>query len=100
MKTSNHTPGPWTFDPKSVHGMYWVKGWDNHPIAYVEHQESAVPRCYHDANARLISAAPDLLEALQGIVRQAEIAFIDGGRNGYAEIEKKARTAIAKAIGN
>lgn len=48
------------------------------------------------ANARLISAAPDLLEALQEIVDAA-----DG--SGWAQLDAtlaNARAAIAKALGN
>lgn len=46
------------------------------------------------ANARLIAAAPDLLEALQAICEEMD------GQQGYATLEvyDKARAAIAKAL--
>jgi hypothetical protein len=43
-----------------------------------------------DANARLIAAAPDLLEALRGVVRVADRATVEFDA---------ARAAIAKATG-
>ena len=49
--------------------------------------------CETEANARLISAAPDLLDALQSFP-----GFTDDATAGDAWLEKM-RTAIAKAIG-
>jgi len=56
---SRHTPGPWKVAaiPGAVIAM------DNTTIAKVFYGERSV--C--DANARLISAAPDLLDALKSI---------------------------------
>lgn len=90
--TNKHTPGPWEFDPKAIRGMYWVKGLDGHPLAYVEHLESVQPRVYHDANAKLIAAAPELLDALQTMLA----SFVSHFPNG--EEVRKARSAIAKAM--
>lgn len=47
----------------------------------------------HDANARLISAAPELLDALQEIVEAQK-----GGYLGWSHIDT-ASAAIAKATG-
>jgi len=55
-------------------------------------------RCYSSVDARLISAAPELLEALQGLMRAYGHPFT--GENGNSgECWDKARAAIAQAIG-
>lgn len=64
---SKHTPGPWrvgdaghaVFGPPDS-GMY-----PNTPITIVQ-------RVVNPANARLIAAAPELLEALQDLVSQVQ----------------------------
>ena len=79
---SKHTPGPWKRKIKSV----------LIPIAPYEWAEAYGGSI---ANARLIAAAPDLLEALKEIVAAA-----DG--KGWEQLDpsfKKARAAIAKAEG-
>ena len=68
-KTTHHTPGPWkTRDPSSVYdalGRYIHQGSGTMP----EHH--SLPREEAAANARLIAAAPDLLEALKGMLEWA-----------------------------
>jgi len=62
---------------------------------------------YHDravANARLIAAAPELLEALQGVLWMAEEWFKHGGdettfSDDYKESLDEARAVILKATG-
>jgi len=49
------------------------------------------------ANARLIAAAPDLLEALEGLLEEAHTASKPLHR--YSIYSNKARTAIARAKG-
>lgn len=99
---SKHTPGPWT-----VHPIY-----NNAPVlenigvyeieeAHEEGKESLMEGCDPwpaiEANARLIAAAPDLLEALEWIVQP------DHPIGSNAEFAQKAAkiaaTAIAKAKG-
>lgn len=80
---SNHTAGPWVVD---VHGMVATKavgaeGWEICDI------RADVPEC--DANAHLIAAAPDLLEALQDA-----LLWVDGST------KVKVKAAIAKATGS
>jgi len=59
-----HTPGPWSFSPqKGTRGhcyMAQVWGPDGNNLATIESTQDAEEAT---ANARLISAAPDLLEA-------------------------------------
>ena len=90
---SNHTPGPWTFNGRTVRGPHpkdpegrtrivaeaiWDRG------TYVDDAE---------ANARLIAAAPELLEALEALVLDESKEYIP------TRLWDAARAAIAKAKG-
>ena len=90
MSEFKHTPGPWECDGDLVHK-------DGFQIAIVEsHYEDYVE--LQQANARLIAAAPELLEALQHIQRCIPLG-------GFAQIHHNSSTwsqidaAIAKATG-
>lgn len=95
---TRHTPGPWTAVEKfGVFGS--VKGGVIREYTNGTSQDQLFMVCsVHDdnggneatnANARLISAAPDLLEALKGL-----LLFPNNPRENL-----KARAAIAKATG-
>mgnify|MGYP001296974478 FL=1 len=94
---ARHTPGPW----KAVEAAYNPPGWlwvQNGPGALLAdvHQNVNIPLDARNANARLMAAAPELLEALQEIITAA-----DG--EGWSQLDAgftKARAAIAKALGN
>lgn len=62
---SKHTPGPWIVD--EPHQVYAEAVHEYVAITQVEDWET-VPREQVEANARLIAAAPDLLEALGKMV--------------------------------
>lgn len=89
---SNHAPGPWAIDRDDRPGMEW----NNHIVACVKPDMAIcfMTNSYGDdnseaeANARLIAAAPDLLEALQGVLRVADRA---------TDEFDAARAAISKA---
>ena len=91
MSESKHTPGPWTatISQTSEGGDFWsVYGADDISIVYItlrKRQELA-------ANARLIAAAPELLEALEGLC-----AEVDEHELGNPDVLRTARAAIAKA---
>ena len=99
---TQHTPGPWyigkDFSDQGRH-IYAEQmvcdddGEEWHPlIASTDDDERLVD---WQANARLISAAPDLLEALKDMLDNHEDAC-----TGYGEgAAEKARAAIAKATG-
>ncbi|MBY5821451.1 hypothetical protein [Rhizobium leguminosarum] len=101
MSDTQHTKGPWTLSEethrdglrsKLLHGM--PEGML--AIIRVEHQG----RYYGDANARLIAAAPELLEALTALVDINENGGPFGGELYRDRVERAfdaARTAIAKA---
>lgn len=78
--SAQHTPGPW--DRGRADGCTQVYGADGTLIANVEPVAG---------NSRLIAAAPDLLEALQGAMDALGSECFDWG---------PARAAIAKAIGS
>ena len=98
---SKHTPGPWSITPDAPTQVeadgIWVGDASRREVG----SEQAL------ANARLISAAPDLLEAL-GEARKALAVLINPGAE-YASVqavfaqatatEARARAAIAKARG-
>lgn len=62
---SKHTPGPWTYDEdhniESPTGRVVSVGWTGYA------GESGSGEIYEEADARLIAAAPDLLEALKAV---------------------------------
>ena len=97
----SHTPGPWIFECEDV-GTYgsnfWLESEAGDEIicqSENEHQGVLIKGKYFVANARLLAAAPDLLEALcflQGVSRgQAHEQFV--------EAMEMAGKAISKATG-
>ena len=85
--TSKHTPGPW----RAVKRAQPI-GWAEWEVAWSDDGELVCDVVYHEADARLIAAAPELLEALVECL-ECEFAVTD-----KAAIEK-AQAAIAKATG-
>lgn len=93
---TKHTPGPWTWG-ENYTGLCG-SGKDNEILCYAGYDRMWVYEKNATANTALISAAPDLLEALQDLVSR-----ISGGANlcaqGFDSVcaTDKARAAIAKA---
>jgi hypothetical protein len=88
-----HTPGPWgCIDTSNYAHDYRLTKPDGSTLPlHVEANDHSEQR----ANARLIAAAPDLLEALKDMLDGHEDAC-----TGYGEgAADKARSAIAKATG-
>lgn len=88
---SKHTPGPWI--ARKVEGAGWP-GQRGYAIDFNEDQEQVVDFVYEEADALLIAAAPELLEALEYVLSVTIFAGNDG-----EDAEKKARSAIARARG-
>lgn len=110
--SSKHTPGPWKWSGEYTHpcgkpawtllgrhGLYGILTCD---------QGSAPQDLNDEANARLIAAAPDLLEALERIARPHDCGCVPCTgqcRSQIAleiaveEMQELARAAIAKATG-
>lgn len=98
---AQHTPGPWAYSRHDQFGgwRFYVAQADGAP--YTPHYSDVATliaetvsderRSIQEANARLIAAAPELLEALQFVMtahgEQLDMAF------------QQAQAAIAKAIG-
>ena len=90
---AGHTPGPWSVAYHDVNDQAVVSG-----------QHTEIATCWHhcvveletqmQANARLISAAPDMLEALEGLV-----ASVRGVGPKDGKVLARADAAIAKARG-
>lgn len=92
MQTAAHTPGPWEIrqSRKSLGGtepFVYAVGYE-FPVCtvtgYFEGAGQTLP------NLRLLAAAPELLAALQGVVRVADRATVEFDA---------ARAAIAKVVG-
>jgi hypothetical protein len=85
----SHTPGPWK-DEITEEGELLVRMDKRHSV-YIGDIEDTCRECH--ANARLVAAAPELLEALQ--------AFVDYHATDYEDIPEmeQARRIIAKAKG-
>lgn len=66
-----HTPGPWVIG-EPIDGESFISGpdWVNFAMVYVECEGETDPT--GKANARLISAAPELLEALKTIINHTD----------------------------
>jgi hypothetical protein len=96
---STHTPGPW-WVAKGPTPAVFAGTWPDHDV--VCHVNGGFDDQYQQ-NARLIAAAPDLVEALEEAVLYAEIvAQGDGNRvlalRAWAAV-KATRAALAKARG-
>jgi len=90
--SAKHTPGPWTAKVVHFNGAGAILGPDNKGVACIS---AAVRREENESNLRLIAAAPDLLAALQRIVRARQ----DGAIHPDDPCIDAARAAIAKAKG-
>ena len=114
-----HTPGPWRKCGANsdiggcVCGLIWATGAD-FCVATVERENeesgAAIPEEMRQANANLISAAPDLLAALEssvaalnGLSAQSDSCVICSARFAETHVDSCAlrvgRAAIAKARG-
>ena len=96
---SKHTPGNWVAKP--IDSADWIDLVTDDPETCGDSAHSLpFASCRHfnqEANARLIAAAPELLEALEYVVD----AWIDGNGSEWnqSDAAAKARAAIAKATG-
>lgn len=86
---TNHTQGPWFVTAAAGH---WTIRGEGRDIAYLPHRENVV------ANAHLIEAAPDLLEACSKAVEYLKDCDPDDAPVG-GEVVKELWAAIRKAKG-
>lgn len=97
MTQEKHTPAPWVKNGDFIESQdgYWICALDTEPIHKIDYGET------EQANARLIAAAPELLEAAQGLllwIADETIKRRLEGREDCAPV-KAALAAIAKARG-
>lgn len=102
-KTATHTPGPWRVVPQSGEYFYEIRGGTiEDSILIAEISEI----CERDENARLIAAAPEMLDALKVALdelHEVNLAHSYGNRPRNPEMtaaaEVKVRAVIEKARG-
>lgn len=95
---SKHTPGPWMQSDATVYALtpdgkrnrFWTSV---QSVCRPEIGEASQEECR--ANAHLIAAAPDLLEAAKKLIRAGE----EGDADLAMEAHDDLRAAIAKAEG-
>lgn len=84
---SEHSPAPWSIRQSATHVTVVTASGDA-----IFHDDKRLPGVMEDAH--LISAAPDMLEALKAALSLIEIVIPFDG-----EVNRMARKAIAKAEG-
>lgn len=100
MSESKHTPRPWWVDSDDSNGQAVVRS-DHYEVATCWHHCVMSIEAEMRANALLIAAAPDMLEALKGVLpymEQSENAGLIGHEGCHWPVEL-VRAAIAKAEG-
>lgn len=91
MKDLKHTPGPWFIQYETT-ARFHIGPSDNYHL--ISANKGVCSEARAEANAKLIAAAPDLLEALQAMVQDARQPW---QFSNPAKVLEKARAAIAKA---
>lgn len=86
-----HTPGPWHIDRQSPYSSICIKPYPGRIVCDIEGSDQET-----EANARLISAAPELLVACQQAMRDIELLPSCAGHSTIRTMEMLAN-AIAKA---
>ena len=101
--TAPHTPGPWhineSYQGDKAAGMRDVRNGEGRLLAWVPTpsvNEWGMAAC--EANARLIAAAPDLLDTLQFILRRFEHAALAEEKAVTFAVGGVTHREIAKAI--
>jgi hypothetical protein len=96
-EVKRHTPGPWgRAATNSFHTVIYAEG--NGRIAIVEDHNQDAGIVTQEANAALISSAPDLLEALEECDRVFS-KFQPDPMSAYGMAWGDVQTAIARAKG-
>ena len=99
MTDTKHTPGPWVWEHWQM-GLTAQNG--TSVLAYYDYEGMSLhgkTEDEHEANAHLIAAAPDLLEALDRMIAEYDLwgGYNDDGFKSGTILS--ARAAIAKAKG-
>jgi len=105
MKNARHTPGPWKIQNNAnKQVVYIVDLEDSNLVAQLTHSDGQVfygrDRQEIKANARLISSAPNMLEALQEAAKTLVLSCLIDKTNTSAKALKIVEEAIKQATGN
>ena len=102
---TKHTPGPWGVWSIGGHQVVTDNALGRH-LARIGHLATIVNgEPEHEASARLIAAAPELLDALEESLALLDEAYTWNSKHGdnlwrdYPRVQNNARAAIAKARG-
>ena len=102
MADVKHTPGPWTVTADGAGWYIEATPERGHSLAFIAspefQEEPDTSASEAEANASLIAAAPDLLEALQWLVDILPDPDLDNDEL-QRTWTRRARAAIAKATG-
>ncbi len=94
MSKKAHTEGPWLVEPHGkTHALYSRRDYRYHGLRLMNLDDGDAN---FEANARLIAAAPDLLEALQILLTVAEMTTFS---DQFPQECENARAALSKATG-
>lgn len=100
---AKYTKGPWIAELGEVHEVRDAEGGRICILTQLRGRHGLGgrrPEHESPANARLIAAAPELLEALQGWLADYEGGKVEmGGENSLRSYAKIFRAAISKALG-
>ncbi|MGG4677947.1 hypothetical protein [Providencia huashanensis] len=93
------TPAPWLTDRNNCHSGHiaTVHGCENNDWVEIWSTDWPESESVQEANAHLIAAAPELLEALIELTESAKEAI--DGLGDLSDAIDTAKTAIAKALG-
>jgi hypothetical protein len=89
MKNSKHTPGPWELSDCGERVIGQADQDEIHEVANLTNTLN------HEANARLIAAAPELLEAL----RELAVQLTEQNSTGSLKLNLKVSRALAASVG-
>ena len=97
MAHAQHTPAPWRLNAGNE---TLVMGSNQRPIARAECGGTAgIGLAEAEANARLIAAAPELVEALLGVIDCAGLTALPGYRPELDQAVSNARALLARIKG-
>jgi hypothetical protein len=106
---AKHTPGPWTLTADGAGWYIECSPERGHSVAYIRaeigEEDPDTSDDEKEANARLIAAAPELLDALIALLGVAPskapgAGLIVGAEEKHANALQAARAAIKKATGD
>ena len=106
---SKHTPGPWSVERSNKHGIIWIDAAESRlgdicDLYHITASDQLVAKDNAEANAKLIAAAPDLLEACKMFAEWLHEDNQHSPNSPYqidrhAKAVKTTMAAIAKAEG-